>query len=275
MANRRERRRPARNAHAEPPTSALRNPTAGLASPAPESGGDRRRKESDRIAPADAAIDALAVSELSHVTEEARVFVALGHPDRAIEVLQEHIRRLPRSMPAAWLMLLGLHHARGNRPEFRRLAEDFHVHFNVQTPLWEGFATEERGNRRARALSPCPEAGGRAVAQAGMPRLSRAPPLRQPRGPAQRISARDLRRHPDVAAGPGRAGGHRHRHGSRRRRQARHRCRCARDRNRTAAAGVHACAKTDAAGPCGVPARATAHPLRPRSPAIPAEKPKS
>ena len=33
--------------------------------------------------------DALAVSELSQVTEEARVYVALGHHDRAIEVLHD------------------------------------------------------------------------------------------------------------------------------------------------------------------------------------------
>ena len=79
------------------------------------------------------------------MTEEARVFTALGHHDRAIEVLREHIRRLPRSMPAAWLMLLDLYHATGNRPEFRRLAEDFHAHFNVRTPLWEAFASDEPG----------------------------------------------------------------------------------------------------------------------------------
>ena len=39
-----------------------------------------------------------------------------------------------RSMPAAWLMLLNLYHANGRRQEFRRVAEEFHVHFNVQTP---------------------------------------------------------------------------------------------------------------------------------------------
>ena len=96
--------------------------------------------------PAPWASDTLAVSELLQVTEEARVYVALGHHDRAIEVLQEHIRQLPRSMPAAWLMLLDLYHATGRRQEFRRLAEEFHLHHNVQTPLWEGFVPNEPGN---------------------------------------------------------------------------------------------------------------------------------
>ena len=94
------------------------------------------------------------MSELSHVTEEARVFTALGHNDRAIEVLQDHIRRLPRSMPAAWLMLLDLYHAVGNRSEFRKLAENFHAHFNVRAPLWEEFAGESSVRRRHRSAFP-------------------------------------------------------------------------------------------------------------------------
>ncbi len=86
---------------------------------------------------------ALAVSELLHVTEEARVYVALGHPERAIDVLNEHIRQVPRSMPAAWLMLLDLYHASARRQDFRRLAEEFHLHCNVQAPLWESFHESE------------------------------------------------------------------------------------------------------------------------------------
>ena len=123
--------------------SMLRNAPAGLAL----RGGDTTTpgipREGDTRIPEHEPIDALAVSELAHVTEEARVFMALGHTDRAIEVLHEHIQRLPRSMPAAWLMLLDLYHASGNQPEFRRLAEDFHVHFNVETPLWGAFASDE------------------------------------------------------------------------------------------------------------------------------------
>ncbi len=54
--------------------------------------------------------------------------------------------RLPRSTPAAWLMLLGLYHVTDHRQEFRELAEDFHLHFNVQTPSWEGFAPDDPGS---------------------------------------------------------------------------------------------------------------------------------
>jgi pilus assembly protein FimV len=136
--------------HPEPtavPPSAprLRNPPAGVANPEAENEiAPLAPKKSRRRAPAVGyAANALAVSELLHVTEEARVYVALGHPVRAIEVLKDHIRQLARPMPAAWLMLLDLYHANGLRQEFRRLAEDFHVHCNVQTPLWEGFGSNE------------------------------------------------------------------------------------------------------------------------------------
>jgi len=88
---------------------------------------------------------ALAVSELLHATEEARVYVALGHPERAIDALNEHIRKVPRPMPAAWLMLLDLYRTSGRQQDFRRLAEEFHLHCNVQAPLWEGFGSGDTG----------------------------------------------------------------------------------------------------------------------------------
>jgi hypothetical protein len=90
------------------------------------------------------AVDALAVSELSHVTEEARVFMALGHNDRAIEVLARAHPAIAAVDARRMAHAAGPYHATGNRPEFRRLAEDFHAHFNVRTPLWEAFASEDQ-----------------------------------------------------------------------------------------------------------------------------------
>jgi hypothetical protein len=122
-------------------SSQLRGATAGVVMPGRTFPPAMSREVASPAAPRD-AVDALAVSELSHVTEEARVFMALGHNDRAIEVLQDHIRRLPRSMPAAWLMLFDLYHRQGNRAEFRKLADTFHTHFNVRAPLWEEYTGE-------------------------------------------------------------------------------------------------------------------------------------
>jgi hypothetical protein len=118
-------------------------PTGPLVAPSPP------KKVPKRAAVARDSASALAVSELLHVTEEARVYVALGRPERAIDVLNEHVRQEPRSMPAAWLMLLDLYHASGRRQDFRHLAEEFHMRCNVQPPLWESFdsksAYEEGG----------------------------------------------------------------------------------------------------------------------------------
>jgi hypothetical protein len=124
----------------------LRNAPAGLARAEPESARPAPRTTTRRASAAAGADVALAVSQLSQVTEEARVYVELGHHDRAIEVLQEHTRMLPRSMPAAWLMLLDLYHTTDRRQEFRKLAESFHQHFNVQAPAWEGFAPDDPAN---------------------------------------------------------------------------------------------------------------------------------
>jgi tetratricopeptide (TPR) repeat protein len=146
--------RPAQIPAGEPPAAgglhgaaveaALQNTAAGLAEPVvPAVAPPPPKRAPKRTTIARDSASALAVSELLHVTEEARVYVALGRPERAIEVLNEHIRQVPRSMPAAWLMLLHLYHASGRPQDFRRLAEEFHLHCNVQAPLWESFGSSE------------------------------------------------------------------------------------------------------------------------------------
>lgn len=128
----------------EPPATLMASrPTAGLATVAAIDPPLPPRKPVRRMPIARDGVNALAVSELLQVTEEARVYVALGHPERAIDVLNEHIRQVPRSMPAAWLMLLDLYHASDRRQDFRRLAEEFHLHCNVHAPLWESFGSAE------------------------------------------------------------------------------------------------------------------------------------
>jgi ribosomal protein L15 len=143
-------RTPTRPAPAVPearrPAPVLRNAPAGLAQAGPEVEAPAHKTRSKGDPAAASPGNALAVSQLSQATEKAQVYAELGHHDRAIEVLQEHIRQSPRSMPAAWLMLLDLYHATDRRQEFRTLAEGFHLHFNVRTPVWEGFAPDDPGS---------------------------------------------------------------------------------------------------------------------------------
>ncbi len=109
--------------------------------------------------------NALAVSELSQITEEARVYVALGHADRAMNVLRDHIRQMPRAIPAAWLMLLDLYHAHGRRQEFRQLAQEFHQRCNVQASTWEDYS----GESDASGLDEYPHVAKRIVGLWRMP----------------------------------------------------------------------------------------------------------
>lgn len=88
---------------------------------------------------------AVAVSEVSHVTEEAGVYLAFRRPERAIEVLRQHIRNEPRSLPDAWLMLLKIYRDEGRELEFRALAQEFHQQFNVQPPKWDSSQQQEDG----------------------------------------------------------------------------------------------------------------------------------
>jgi hypothetical protein len=94
---------------------------------------------------------AVAVSELSHVTEEAGVYLAFNRMDRAIEVLQQHIRTAG-SLPAAWVMLLDLYHKQGRDQDFRELAQDFHLRFNAAVPAWENFPPHDDGDRGLEAF---------------------------------------------------------------------------------------------------------------------------
>jgi pilus assembly protein FimV len=92
------------------------------------------------------------VSELSHVTEEAGVYLAFNRPDRAIDVLRQHIDTEARSLPAAWVMLLDLYHAQGREQAFRELAARFHAQFNAQTPDWDAYRPQAQTDRGLEAF---------------------------------------------------------------------------------------------------------------------------
>ncbi len=79
----------------------------------------------------------LSVSELAQITEEARVFVTLGHPDKAILALRDHLDTHADTAPAPWLMLLELYRRTNNRGEYERSAAEFRHRYNAFIPPWE------------------------------------------------------------------------------------------------------------------------------------------
>ena len=78
----------------------------------------------------------LGVSDLAQATEKASVFVTLGRPAQAIDVLRDHIDHEPKSSAMAWLMLLDLYRQTNRREDFDEVAERFHSEFNAVTPEW-------------------------------------------------------------------------------------------------------------------------------------------
>lgn len=80
---------------------------------------------------------AMMVDEIDSVVEEAKVFVALGRAERAIEMLEEYIQAHPRASASPWLYLLDLYRSLNRRDAFVALAKRFHQALNVITPQWE------------------------------------------------------------------------------------------------------------------------------------------
>ncbi|MBK9607913.1 MAG: hypothetical protein IPO58_16315 [Betaproteobacteria bacterium] len=85
----------------------------------------------------DHAASALGVSDLAQATEKAGVFVTLGRPEQAMDVLRDHIDHEPKPSPMAWLMLLDLYRQTSRRGEFLEVAKRFHTEFNAETPAWD------------------------------------------------------------------------------------------------------------------------------------------
>jgi hypothetical protein len=80
---------------------------------------------------------AMMVDEIDSVVEEAKVFVALGRVERAIEMLEGYIQAHPRASASPWLYLLDLYRSLNRRDAFVALAKRFHQALNVITPQWE------------------------------------------------------------------------------------------------------------------------------------------
>ncbi len=84
------------------------------------------------------------VQELSHVTEEAQVYVEVGRLDQAIALLKSHVETHEgsRPSPAPWLMLLDLYRRTGNREAYDELAPRFQQRFNGRMPAWDNYGHE-------------------------------------------------------------------------------------------------------------------------------------
>jgi len=129
-----------------PATGAPRMAAAPFGSDPPTRSGPSAAVKRDRTLTQDSyafspfsgnAASQLGVSDLAQATEKASVFVTVGRPEQAIDVLRDHIDHESKPSPMAWLMLLDLYRQTGRQAEFIGVADRFHQKFNAETPQWE------------------------------------------------------------------------------------------------------------------------------------------
>lgn len=79
----------------------------------------------------------ISVDEIASIVEEAKIFVALGRTDHAIEVLEDYITTHPRASAHPWLYLMEIYRGMQHREDFEAVAKRFHQAMNVIAPQWE------------------------------------------------------------------------------------------------------------------------------------------
>ena len=83
-----------------------------------------------------AAADEEDLSDIDAMLEEAGLYAAHGRPAKAVEILQEIIKRCP-SKVEAWPLLLSIYSALGKATEFERTARNFLEH-HPDSSSWSG-----------------------------------------------------------------------------------------------------------------------------------------
>lgn len=94
--------------------------------------GNRARAEPVRLAlpvTADALID---------LEQQAEFFVALGQEDTAADLLDGYSRGAGGACPLPYLLLLDIHHRRGDRLAHAAVGERYGKRFNRTLPVWGG-----------------------------------------------------------------------------------------------------------------------------------------
>jgi hypothetical protein len=81
------------------------------------------------IAPPPPRTDGTEVKE--DILDQAEVFMAHGHANLAIHLLQEHLRDAPTESPVPWLLLLDLLHREGDATGYAAASAECRRYFNV------------------------------------------------------------------------------------------------------------------------------------------------
>lgn len=79
------------------------------------------------------------------ILDQAEVYMAHGHGDLAIHLLQEHLRAAPDESPVPWLLLLDLLHREGDTAGYAAASTECRRHFNIKLSGLETLQDKENG----------------------------------------------------------------------------------------------------------------------------------
>jgi hypothetical protein len=79
------------------------------------------------------------------ILDQAEVFMAHGHGELAIHLLQEHLRETPTESPVPWLLLLDLLHRAGDTAGYVTASTECRRYFNVNLDGRAFFSDSENG----------------------------------------------------------------------------------------------------------------------------------
>jgi hypothetical protein len=97
--------------------------------PAPQRMPEISPQRMPEIAPPPAAIESTEVKD--DILDQAEVFMAHGHGEIAINLLQEHVRDAPDESPVPWLLLLDLLHRENDTAGYAAASAECRRHFNI------------------------------------------------------------------------------------------------------------------------------------------------
>ncbi len=110
------------------PSPTLPQPSSRLAMGRPET--DTPAKFA-RMPESEAPMSVEATEVKDDVLDQAEVYLAHGHSDLAIHMLQEHLRAEPNESPIPWLLLLDLLHRAGDHEGYAAASTECRRYFNV------------------------------------------------------------------------------------------------------------------------------------------------
>ena len=86
---------------------------------------------SERMPEIAAPLQSNATEVKEDILDQAEVFMAFGHGELAIHLLQEHLREAPTESPVPWLLLLDLLHREGDTAGYAAASAECRRYFNV------------------------------------------------------------------------------------------------------------------------------------------------